>query len=140
MSQPCCCLNCSPLKSLPVDLPTTLSNAGVAAENLVAAFQDRDASLLAVARNSESAQTFLQALEIGCGVVLQTEDPAEVRQLAKFVSQQSEASQQLEYEEATVASVKPVGMGDRWVQHALQSACHHTPRQVGSSHPHIQRI
>eukprot|EP00887_Chlorella_sp_A99_P008100 scaffold12.g8100.t1 len=89
----------------------------IPAENLVAAFHSQQgrAQLLAVARDSAAARTFLEALEIGCGVVLDTDDPGQqVRQLAAYLRQREvEAAGALAYEAARVTGVRPVGSGDR---------------------------
>ena len=49
------------------------------AENLVASFQGKAATLFGVANTSQDARTLLEALEIGTdGVVLRSNEPAEV--------------------------------------------------------------
>lgn len=51
----------------------------IPAENMVAAFQDSSTALFATANTACDAQVYLEALEKGTdGIVLQTEDPAEV--------------------------------------------------------------
>lgn len=51
----------------------------IPAENMVAAFQDSNTALYATAKTARDAQVYLEALEKGTdGIVLQTEDPAEV--------------------------------------------------------------
>lgn len=46
---------------------------------MVAAFQDSNIAVFATANTARDAQVYLQALEKGTdGIVLQTEDPAEV--------------------------------------------------------------
>ena len=51
----------------------------IPAENVVAAFQDSNTAVFATASTASDAQVYLEALEKGTdGIVLQTEDPAEV--------------------------------------------------------------
>ncbi|KAL4858177.1 3-dehydroquinate synthase [Chlorella vulgaris] len=87
----------------------------IPAENLVAAYAgNTGATLLAAAPDCASGRTMLEALEAGTdGVLLQTDSPAEVRALMKYVRERRHGAAALQYESATVTSVQPVGMGDR---------------------------
>jgi len=90
----------------------------IPAENLIAAFQSLEGrKLLAVAHSAADAELMLDALEVGtAGVVLATEDPAEVRAaLAALAEREARGSpaSRLEYREARVTAVRPVGVGDR---------------------------
>eukprot|EP00193_Tetraselmis_chui_P017821 CAMPEP_0177771888 /NCGR_PEP_ID=MMETSP0491_2-20121128/11883_1 /TAXON_ID=63592 /ORGANISM="Tetraselmis chuii, Strain PLY429" /LENGTH=389 /DNA_ID=CAMNT_0019289569 /DNA_START=1233 /DNA_END=2399 /DNA_ORIENTATION=+ len=86
----------------------------IPAENLVAAFQSSQAEVLATCRGASDARLMLGALELGTsGIVLETEDPSEVRALSSFLRERSFEGSKIELEAATVTTVKPVGMGDR---------------------------
>lgn len=95
------------------DLPTR--RQVIPAENLVAAFSGSDAQLLAATPTCEDACTMLGALEVGTdGVVLRTEDPLQVRQLAQQVAEQAQAnSEVLALAPARVVRVEAAGVGDR---------------------------
>jgi 3-dehydroquinate synthase class II len=66
-------------------------------------------------QNNNNTNTKKPALEVGVsGVLLRTEDPAEVRQLAAYLAQRAAAAApSLEYARAKVTRVAPVGMADR---------------------------
>ncbi|KAL3152277.1 hypothetical protein ABBQ32_001351 [Trebouxia sp. C0010 RCD-2024] len=86
----------------------------IPAENLVAAFQDKPASLLGLATSAEDARVMLEALEAGTsGVVLKTEDPLQARKLAAYLKSRSANRDRLAFEVGKVTSVQKVGMGDR---------------------------
>eukprot|EP00879_Flechtneria_rotunda_P030630 GHRR01033291.1.p1 GENE.GHRR01033291.1~~GHRR01033291.1.p1 ORF type:complete len:315 (+),score=113.06 GHRR01033291.1:588-1532(+) len=87
----------------------------IPAENLVAAFQSGPGKLLGVAESAAEARVLLEALEAGtAGVVLRTEDPLQVKQLAAYLAEQeAEQAPQFQYEVATVTRVEPVGLCDR---------------------------
>lgn len=86
----------------------------IPAENLVAAFQGRPATLLAAAGCAADARVMLTALEAGAdGVVLETGDAAEVRALAAYLRTRQGGAERLEYAAARVTAVRCVGMGDR---------------------------
>ncbi|CAL5222991.1 g5435 [Coccomyxa viridis] len=87
----------------------------IPAENMVAAFQNQNARLLPVARSAEDAKVMLEALEAGTdGVVLHTQEPAQVRELATWVQQrQSSRTRQSIFDIAEVVRIESVGMGDR---------------------------
>ena len=77
-------------------------------ENLVA---KRGKGLLAWVRGSEEAKIALEIMERGVdGVVLDTSDLSEIKRTAAVIRQQGE---RLKLVEATIESVKPLGMGDR---------------------------
>lgn len=86
----------------------------IPAENLVAAFQGKPAALLGIATSASDARVMLEALEAGtAGVVLKTDDPLQVRELAAYLKTLSANQNKLALEVATVTSVQKVGMGDR---------------------------
>ncbi|KAL3142562.1 hypothetical protein ABBQ38_002882 [Trebouxia sp. C0009 RCD-2024] len=79
----------------------------IPAENLVAAFQDKPASLLGLATSAEDARVMLEALEAGTsGVVLKTEDPLQARKLAAYLKTRSANRDRLAFEVAKVTSVQ----------------------------------
>ncbi|KAL0026080.1 hypothetical protein WJX79_007961 [Trebouxia sp. C0005] len=86
----------------------------IPAENLVAAFQGKAAALLGMATSASGARVMLEALEAGtAGVVLKTDDPLQVRELAAYLKTLNAKQNKLALEVATVTSVQKVGMGDR---------------------------
>lgn len=86
----------------------------IPAENLVAAFQGKPAALLGIATSASDARVMLEALEAGtAGVVLKTDDPLQVRELAAYLKTLSANQNKLALEVGTVTSVQKVGMGDR---------------------------
>eukprot|EP00884_Botryococcus_braunii_P019779 jgi/Botrbrau1/6485/Bobra.0034s0058.1 len=87
----------------------------IPAENLVASFQGKRAKLLAMVKTAADAKVMLGALESGThGVVLHTEDPAEVRMLMDYVRERRDSNEaRLTYELAKIVRVQAVGMGDR---------------------------
>jgi 3-dehydroquinate synthase II len=77
-------------------------------ENLVA---KRGKGLLAWVRTAEEAKIALEIMEHGVdGVVLATSDLSEIKRTAAVVREQGE---QLRLIQATIKSVRPLGMGDR---------------------------
>ena len=77
-------------------------------ENLVA---KRGRGLLAWVRNAEEARIALEIMERGVdGVVLATSDLSEIKRTAAVVREQGE---RLHLIQATIKSVRPLGMGDR---------------------------
>lgn len=88
----------------------------IPAENLVAAYQHNPrATLMAAAPDCASSRVMLEALEAGTdGVLLRTDSPAEVRELAQYLRErEQQGAARLRFDTATVTSVRPVGMGDR---------------------------
>ncbi|KAL3701788.1 hypothetical protein R1sor_019810 [Riccia sorocarpa] len=86
----------------------------ITAENMVAAFQDTSTTLFATAANAKEARLYFEALEKGTdGVVLQTEDPAEVFSLKAYLASRSEEENRISLRVATVVKVEATGMGDR---------------------------
>lgn len=84
----------------------------ISSENLVAFFQNTQISIFAIARSAKEAQLFLESLEKGTdGIVLQTEDVAEVLGLKAFLA--SHAKQKIVLSSAIIKRVEHVGMGDR---------------------------
>ncbi|XP_020105042.1 uncharacterized protein LOC109721705 isoform X6 [Ananas comosus] len=86
----------------------------IPAENIVAAFQGFNRTVLAVATTSTEAQVFLEALEQGLdGVVLKVEDTGEILKLKEYFDRRNEVSSRLALTKATITNVEVVGMGDR---------------------------
>ncbi|WOL02708.1 hypothetical protein Cni_G11427 [Canna indica] len=86
----------------------------IPAENIVAAFQGCNGTVLAVSTTSTEAQVFLEALEQGLdGVVLKVEDMEEVLKLKEYLDRRNEVRSTLALMKATITRVEVVGMGDR---------------------------
>ncbi|KAK9867347.1 hypothetical protein WJX84_007862 [Apatococcus fuscideae] len=87
----------------------------IPAENLVAAFQESGAQLMAESDSAEDGKAMLEALEAGvAGIVLRTNDPSQVRKLAAYVKQRNAAAApRLPFSIGTVVRVQPAGMADR---------------------------
>ncbi|CAD5177858.1 unnamed protein product [Musa acuminata subsp. malaccensis] len=86
----------------------------IPAENIVAAFQGCNRTVLAVSATSTEAQVFLEALEQGLdGVVLKVEDIGEVLRLKEYFDRRNEVRNMLALTKTTVTRVEVVGMGDR---------------------------
>jgi len=86
----------------------------IPAENLIAAFHSTKARLFVAAKTAADARLMMEALELGVhGIVLETEDPDEVRSLTSFLQERAREGTRLEFKAATVTRVEPVGMGDR---------------------------
>ncbi len=84
----------------------------IPAENLVAAFARSHTRLLVAAATADEARLLLGALETGVdGVVLATDDAAQVAQLQAYVG--ARQLQGVRLAPATVTRVEAVGMGDR---------------------------
>ena len=85
-----------------------------AAERMVEAFQNCSTALFAVAHSASNAQIYLEACEKGTdGVVLHTEDPAQIYSLKTYLQGRREAFMGVRLVKATVTQVEPVGLGDR---------------------------
>ena len=83
----------------------------IPAENLVAAFAATSTRLLFKARSASDANVLFGALELGVdGVVLASDDTAEVAQLQRALQQPRRVPELLP---AVVSRVEPVGLGDR---------------------------
>jgi len=81
-------------------------------ENLVADFQGTPTRVFAEAATAREAATLLGTLEVGTdGVVLRTEEPAEVTALAQMIEERT--ARTIELTPAEVVSVRQVGVGDR---------------------------
>jgi len=77
-------------------------------ENLIA---KRPGKLVAAVKNVEEARTALETLERGAdGVLLQTDSPAEVKNLG---AQMNAGAEELELVAAKIKKISPLGMGDR---------------------------
>ncbi|KAG6543502.1 hypothetical protein Mapa_015172 [Marchantia paleacea] len=86
----------------------------ISAENMVAAFQDTNTTLFATAANALEARLYFEALERGTdGVVLQTEDPAEIFSLKAYLASRTEEENKIGLQVGTVVKVEASGMGDR---------------------------
>lgn len=86
----------------------------IPAENIVAAFHGCEKIIFAIAKTSDEAQIFLQALEQGLGgVVLKAEDVEEVLKLKDYFDRRNNTMDLLSLTTATIKNVKVVGMGDR---------------------------
>ncbi|KMZ68173.1 3-dehydroquinate synthase II [Zostera marina] len=86
----------------------------IPAENIVAAFHGCEKTVFAIAKTSDEAQIFFQALERGFGgVVLKSEDVDEVLKLKDYLERRNNTTNILALTTATVTQVKVVGMGDR---------------------------
>ncbi len=76
-------------------------------ENLIA----QGAKVIACVRNAEEARTAVTTLETGAaGVLLVTDDPAEIKRVVDIVKGEAE---NLVLETARITDIRPVGMGDR---------------------------
>ncbi|KAH8483713.1 hypothetical protein H0E87_028215 [Populus deltoides] len=86
----------------------------IPAENIVAAFQGSQKTVLAISKTHSEAQIFLEALEHGLGgVVLKVEDVEAVIKLKEYCDRRNEATNLLSLTKATVTRVQVAGMGDR---------------------------
>lgn len=84
------------------------------AESMVEAFQDSSTALFAVAHSARDAQVYLEVAEKGTdGVVLHTEDPAQIYALKAYLKGRREAFMGVRLVKAAVTDVEPVGLGDR---------------------------
>ena len=82
----------------------------IPAENLVAAFAGSRTTLLLAAATSDDAAVLLGALETGVdGIVLATEDAAQLTQLAAHLQGRRAAALGARYVEATITRIQPVG-------------------------------
>lgn len=86
----------------------------IPAENIVAAFQGSQKTVLAISKTHSEAQIFLEALEHGLGgVVLKVEDVEAVIKLKEYCDRRNEATNLLSLTKATITRVQVAGMGDR---------------------------
>ncbi|KAI4387788.1 hypothetical protein MLD38_000190 [Melastoma candidum] len=86
----------------------------IPAENLVAAFQGSQKTVLAVSTSPGEARVFLEALEHGLGgVVLKAEDVDAVLGLKDYFDRRYEVRDLLELKKGVITQVRAVGMGDR---------------------------
>ena len=78
------------------------------------AFQDSSTALYAVANSASDSQIYLEALGKGTdGVVLHTDDAAQIYALKAYLKGRSEATMGVRMVKALVTQVEPVGLGDR---------------------------
>ncbi|MDF1557007.1 MAG: 3-dehydroquinate synthase II [ANME-2 cluster archaeon] len=81
-------------------------------ENLIAGLQEMDVEIIAGVKNAEETRLTLETMEHGSdGVLLDTDDPSEIKKAVRAVEQTGLEATQLNT--ATITKVKPVGMGDR---------------------------
>lgn len=81
-------------------------------ENMIAGLQGVQVKIISGVKTAEEARLALATLEHGSeGVLLETEDPSEIKRVQKAAEQSDQAH--VELAPAKVTSVKPVGMGDR---------------------------
>ncbi|EFH53389.1 hypothetical protein ARALYDRAFT_322953 [Arabidopsis lyrata subsp. lyrata] len=86
----------------------------IPAENLVAALQGSEKTVLAISNTPSEAKLFLEALEHGLsGIILKSEDVKAVLDLKEYFDKRNEESDTLSLTEATITRVQMVGMGDR---------------------------
>lgn len=84
----------------------------ISTENMVAFFQNSEASIFNTARTANEARIFLESLEKGTdGIVLQTEEPSEVFELKAYIA--SHMQEKVTLLPAIVQRVELMGMGDR---------------------------
>ncbi|KAK1301315.1 hypothetical protein QJS10_CPB12g01325 [Acorus calamus] len=77
-------------------------------------WQSCQKTVFAVARTSEEAQVFFEALEQGLdGVVLKVKDVGDVLELKDYFDKRDEERNRLPLSKATITRVQVVGMGDR---------------------------
>jgi 3-dehydroquinate synthase II len=80
-------------------------------ENLIAELQGSQVKIIAKAENLDEASVALQTLEKGAdGILIRTDDPSMVREIAKAVTSKR---QKVQLVSATVTAVKEAGIGDR---------------------------
>uniref|UniRef100_A0A1D1YZ45 3-dehydroquinate synthase n=3 Tax=Anthurium amnicola TaxID=1678845 RepID=A0A1D1YZ45_9ARAE len=86
----------------------------IPAENIVAAFQGCQKTVLAIATSSDEAQVFLEALEQGLGgVVLKVDSVEHILKLKDYFDRINDVTCLLTLISVTVTRVQVVGMGDR---------------------------
>lgn len=82
-------------------------------ENLIAKLHGKT-KIIAEAANVEEARTLLEALELGVdGVLIETNDPEEVKRLRESVDKVALKTKVLELKKAKVVSIKPLKLGAR---------------------------
>ncbi|XP_045816610.1 3-dehydroquinate synthase homolog isoform X2 [Trifolium pratense] len=86
----------------------------IPAENIIAAFQNSQKTVLAISDNTSEAQIFLEALEHGLdGIVLKVEDVEPILELKEYFDRRTEENNVLNLTKATVTNIQVAGMGDR---------------------------
>ncbi|XP_070041729.1 uncharacterized protein [Nicotiana tomentosiformis] len=86
----------------------------IPAENIVAAFQGTQKTVLAVSKTQSEAQVFLEALEHGLGgVVMKVEDVGAILDLKGYFDRRHEVDSLLNLTKAKITRVQATGMGDR---------------------------
>ncbi|ATZ61619.2 MAG: 3-dehydroquinate synthase II [Methanosarcinales archaeon Met12] len=81
-------------------------------ENLIAALREQDVNIIAGVKNATEAKVALETLEHGAdGVLLDTDDPSEIKRAANIV--EDVGVKPIRLTTAKVTRVKTVGMGDR---------------------------
>lgn len=86
----------------------------IPAENIVAAFQGTQKTVLAVSKTQSEAQVFLEALQHGLGgVVMKVEDVGAILELKGYFDRRREVDSLLNLTKAKITHVQTTGMGDR---------------------------
>ena len=81
-------------------------------ENLIADLQEEDARIVAGVDSAEEAKTAFETMETGAdGVLLDTEDPGEIKETVR--ERDMFESEELELVDAKVTAIEPTEMGDR---------------------------
>ncbi len=81
-------------------------------ENIIASLQERDSKIIVDVPNYEEAKLALETMEHGSdGVLLSSNDGAEIRKLGELIDKASKETYDLKA--ATVTKVESVGIGDR---------------------------
>ena len=81
-------------------------------ENLIADLQEEDARIVAGVDSAEEAKTAFETMETGAdGVLLDTEDPGEIKETVR--ERDRFESEELELVDAKVTAIEPTEMGDR---------------------------
>lgn len=81
-------------------------------ENLIAELQDEDVKIIAGVDSAEDAKTAFETLEIGAdGVLLDTDDPSEIKNTVEIRDEME--AEEIDLETAEVTKVEPTESGDR---------------------------
>lgn len=81
-------------------------------ENLIAELQQQEVKIIFGVKSAEEAKLALQTLEVGAdGVILDSENPDEIKNTIKAVKELE--SKKTKLETGTITRVEPLGMGDR---------------------------
>ncbi len=81
-------------------------------ENIIAELHKKDVNIIAGVRDAEEAKLALETLEHGAhGILLDSDDPSELKRIIEFINQRFSPKAQLE--PARVTTVRQLSMGDR---------------------------